>query len=89
MNTNHGVKTTQNNRSLGNLTYGLLSCSPTETAKDHYSWHHSLPQALGSLKQTVCDRAHKEDYFHRWVETMSKTTKAESKEVVKETSPPP
>lgn len=85
MNRNYGVKTTPNNCSVGNLTYGLLSCSPTEIAKDHSSWHHSLQQALGSSKQTLCDRVHKGNYFY----TTSRTTKAESKEVVKETFPPP
>lgn len=89
MNRNYVVKTTPNNCSVGNLTYGLLSCSPTEIAKDHSSWHHSLQQALGSSRQTLCDRVRKGDYFYTWVETMSRTTKAESKEVVKETFPPP
>lgn len=89
MNRNYSIKTIQNNHLLGNMTYGLLSCFPTEIAKDHYSWHHSLQQSLGSLKQTVCDGVHKEDYFYRWVETMMKTTKTCEKEVVKETSPPP
>lgn len=33
------------------MTYGPLSCFPTEIAKDRYSWHHFLQHSLGSLNR--------------------------------------